>query len=189
MKKHHPIMAALAISVLSVSALAAPYQAGDVYLFGNIGRSDFDPSVNTSGFTLDTTDNAFALGAGYRISENFSAEVGYTDQGKLSVKDRFNNKGSIEATGYFLGLKGEMMVTDSISLLARGGAFFWDAKGKNSLRNTDEDGTDPYIALGAAYHFNKQLAVDWQISRYYMEDDAGDNLDIDTVSLGLTYNF
>ena len=90
MKKHHPIMAALAISVLSASALAdTPYQAGDVYLFGNIGRSDFDPSVNTSGLTLDTTDSAFALGAGYRITEHFSAEAGYTDQGKITIKDRF----------------------------------------------------------------------------------------------------
>ena len=83
------------------------------------------------------------------------------------------------------------MVTDSISLLARAGAFLLGCKREKLHSEHCQMKMAPTLIfpLGAAYHFNKQLAVDWQISRYYMEDKADNNLDIDTVSLGLTYNF
>ncbi|WP_315980850.1 outer membrane beta-barrel protein [Aliamphritea spongicola] len=82
------------------------------------------------------------------------------------------------------------MVTRDISLLARTGVLFWDVDTKSLSGNkSSTDGTDWYLSVGAAYHFTEQLAVDWQFSRYALENKDNDKLDIDTVTLGLTYSF
>ena len=192
MRKISSSLAILAFTALSTPTLAdTPNWLENVYIFGTAGRSDMDSDEKIDPlYKVDDSDTTFALGAGYQINENFSAELGYTDLGELSVKTDDGRKGSLDITGYLLGLKGAMMVTDDISLLARTGVLFWDVDTKSlSGRSSSTDGKDLYLTVGAAYHFTEQLAVDWQYSRYFMEDDDNNDLDIDTVTLGMTYHF
>lgn len=178
MKKIPAYLAALAFTAVSASALAE-----DFYLFGQIGKSDFDidPTANTA--WGDTTDTTYSLGLGYRFNDYFSAEGGYTDLG--TVKGTYRNiPVSVDTTAFFLGVKGQLMVAEQVSLFARTGAARFKGKGKTAVGNSKETGTDPYLSFGAAYHFTPQLAADWQMTRYFVDD-----ADIDTVNLGLTYNF
>ncbi len=84
-----------------------------------------------------------------------------------------------------MGVKGEALVSESFSVFARAGAYIWESDFDGSGAKVDiADGTDAYLALGTAYSVTDNIAVDFQVSRYNLDDT-----DVDTYTLGLTYKF
>ena len=210
MKKNLPILAAVILS--SVSTFSA---AEGVYVFGTVGKSNIDTGVSSvSGLHIDETDTMFSLGAGYQVNDYFSIEAGYTDLGEASISTTspisgdaygssvtLDGKLSADATGYFIGAKGEANISEQVSFFARAGFLHWESDAKISGTATIDgetftgtasaqaaDGTDPYVSLGAAYAFNDQVAIDLQVSRYMLDFD-GDDVNVDTLSLGATFKF
>jgi OOP family OmpA-OmpF porin len=62
---------------------------------------------------------------------------------------------------------------------ARGGAAFWEYDGKY----IDEDGSDPYYGLGAAFNVGSSLDLYLEWVRFDLETN------IDTIGLGVRYTF
>ncbi|MGF1758852.1 porin family protein [Photobacterium sagamiensis] len=210
MKKTFPIIVAVVLS--SVSTLSA---AEGFYVFGSVGQSDIDTGVGSvPDINIDETDTMFNIGVGYQGNDYFSVEAGYADLGKASATttspitesvlgSTVTVDGTISAdvTGLFIGVKGEGNVTEQISLFLRAGFLDWESDASFSgtviidgetFTGSDSaegaDGTDPYVALGAAYAFTEQVSVNFQASRY-MLDFEGYDVDVDTLSLGATFKF
>lgn len=206
----------LSILALAVAAtgFAASANAQGVYIFGDVGRSDFDIGSGGSGISVDDTDTAYSLGIGYRFNDNFSAELGYADLGETTASTDAPISGSVygsdvtidgdlevDATGFFYGVRGDLPVSESVNLFARLGLLHWqsdfDMSGTVTIDGVSysgnasaelDSGTDPYLGLGADYSFNDNVSVNAQWNRY-MLDVADEDLDIDTFSVGLTYRF
>lgn len=82
--------AALVITLMCTTAF--PASALDLspawYVGGGIGASWLDVDTAGSTYTIsDDQDFAWHLLAGYRINENFSVELAYTDLGNASMRD------------------------------------------------------------------------------------------------------
>jgi len=210
MKKTIPFIAAVALS--SVSTLSA---AEGAYVFGSIGESDFDTGVGSvSGFNVDESDSMFTIGVGVQVNDYFSLEAGYTDLGEASLSTTSPITGSAygstvtidgtlaaDVAGYFVGVKGEMDVAEKVSLFAKAGLLTWesdvsfsgtvtvDGTAYSGSTSTElSDGTDPYVSLGAAYAVTETVTLGLQVSRYMLDFDGSD-VDVDTLSLGATFNF
>ncbi len=105
-----------------------------------------------------------------------------------------------EADGYYFGPRLSMSVTKDIEAFARAGMLFWNldqtatASGSFTYRGTaysaaasataSDDGSDPYVGVGASYKFNDNMAaaIDW--TRYTVLDS-----DIDVWSAKIRYSF
>lgn len=192
MKKTSSLFAALALT--SVSTICA---AEGVYIFGSVGQSDLEaPDATSTASVTDDTDTTFTLGLGYQFNDHFSLEAGYTDLGETDININgpatlnangatVDGSATIDVSGYFVGLKGEAPVSESFSVFARAGAYIWESDFDGSGTNVEiADGTDAYLALGTAYSVTENVAVDFQVSRYNLDDT-----DVDTYTLGLTYKF
>ena len=69
------------------SASALDLTSGTFYVGGGIGASWLDPeTVGTLYSVSDDQDFAWHLLGGYRINENFSVELAYTDLGKADIQ-------------------------------------------------------------------------------------------------------
>jgi len=210
MKKTIPFIAAVALSSVSTLSLAE-----GAYVFGSIGQSDIDTGISSaSGFTVDESDTMFNLGVGIKLNDHFSIEAGYTDLGEASIGTASPVTGSAygstvtldgtlsaDVNGYFVGVKGEMDVAEKVSLFAKAGLLTWESEATfsgtvtvdgttytGSVTDELSDGTDPYVSLGAAYAVNEAVSFDFQVSRY-MLDFEGSDVDVDTLSIGATFNF
>jgi len=109
MRKTTAVISTLA--TLSAFACATPALAGDMYVYGSVGRSDIglgtgnlDNYLNTgltnagvtglaSSSSSDKTDTGYKLGLGYRFTPNIAVEGAYVDLGKAHY--------SYNATGNF----------------------------------------------------------------------------------------
>ncbi|WP_432696968.1 porin family protein [Marinobacterium sp. YM272] len=206
MKKNIGILAL----AMTATGFAASANAAGGYIFGDVGRSDFDLGSGGSGFSVDDTDTSYTLGLGYRFNDYFSAEIGYADLGAASVSTdgptsgdvlgingTLNGDISADATGFLYGVRGNLPVTESFNLFARLGMLHWqsDADVDLTVDGTNingsaelDNGTDPYVGLGADYFFNDSISVNAQWNRY-MLDVANEDVDIDTLSLGVAFHF
>lgn len=204
---------ALGILTLALTGAASSVSAQGVYLFADAGRSDFDVG-SADGFSIDDTDTFYGVGLGYSFNEYFALEAGYADLGETSVSTRspistnlygsditLDGKMSVDANGFFYGIRGDLPLSESFGLFARLGVFHWQSDldmsgtisidGESVSGNASEkldDGSDPYVGLGADYGITKNLSVNAQWNRY-MLDVADEDLDIDTLSLGIAYHF
>ncbi|GGC09116.1 hypothetical protein GCM10011352_39350 [Marinobacterium zhoushanense] len=205
-----------ALAILALAATSATFatatSAQGVYVFGDLGQSDFDLG-SAPGFSVDETDTMYGIGVGYSFNDYFSAELGYVDLGESTISTNapisgtvfgssfsIDGKFAIDATGVFFGVRGDLPVSDSIDLFARAGMLHWQSDASFSGTITIDgdtftsgsgeldDGTDPYLGLGASYAFNDNVSVNAQWNRY-MLDMLGEDLDIDTLSVGLAYRF
>lgn len=204
--------ALLAASLAALLGSTSAYAEG-MYIFGDIGQSDFDTG-SSAGFSVDETDTMVAIGLGYSFTENFSAEVGYTDLGETSVTTNSPVTGTVsgstvtidgtlttDAAGFFVGLRGDLPVSDSVNLFARAGLLNWESDGSFTGSITIDgtvytgtssaelaDGTDPYFGIGADWKVADSVSVNAQYTLYKLDYDGAD-LDVDTLSLGVRYAF
>ena len=188
------LIAAAALSSASAVSIADGHSAKDFYVFGSVGQSNFDTGLSSSGgFTIDEKDTAFNIGAGYRLDKHFSLEAGWVDLGAASISTSGSSaEADLTVDGYFLGLKGEAEFSKNMSLFAKAGWVKWEAEGTisvNGLSSSDSDrGGDGFITFGAAYAITDAVSIDFQASRYMLAF-TGDDIDVDTLSIGLLYSF
>lgn len=204
----------VAASVAALMGTATTASAESWYVFGDVGQSDYDLGAPGTGFTVDETDTMYNIGLGYRFNENFAVEVGYTDLGEASIAttapvsgtlfgSNFSADGraDIETDGFFLGLRGDLPVSDSVNLFAKAGLINWESDvtftgtftlGADSFSGTAgaelADGTDPYFGFGADWKLSENFAINAQYTMYKLDVD-GEDLDIDGLTVGLSYAF
>ncbi len=172
------LIAALALS------LAAPAYA-QIYLFGagSHAKAETRTSPTTSG--SDTT--AFHVGAGWRFTPHFSAELGYLGLGHYGSADAFTQW---TAEGPGLAAVGTLPVAGPWSLVGKLGAYRLDARLERCCTTVEKEklGTRPLIALGVQYHVGDALSVQMLYQR--IEGKTGSQLDeLRLISLGAMLQF
>lgn len=184
------------------------------YLFGELGQSSTDVGPVPAGFTADDTDTSFNIGLGYGLTDNFAIEGGYTDLGEASISTSAPINGtylgssvSVDGTlgadlsGFTLGAKLGVPLSDTVSLYGRAGFFFWESDASISGTVTVDgasytgsssakldDGVDEYFGAGVEVQLTEALALTASVTRYSI-DLLQDSADVDSVALGLKVAF
>ena len=175
-------------------------QDGGWYVGLNFGQTKVKDVDCTGATTCDDKDKAWGIFGGYLFNKNFGVELGYADLGKASLGGTDPFLGTFtttfEASGFELSGVGILPISDKFSVYGKLGLFMWDldAKSTSSVLGSaslSEDGTDLTFAIGARFHFTKNLAVQLQWQRY---KDIGDDAttgksDIDVLGLGVVFRF
>ena len=174
----------LALAISSIALLPSIASADGVgFMLGGGGYySDVNSGIEFDDITdinFDDSSFAYNIDAGWRFNKWLALDAGYWDLGSYkSELENFDRKQSFDAQALTLG----GMVSVPLWIMdfyARGGAAFWDMDG----RNIDEDGTDPYYGVGAAFNLGGSLDLYLEWVRFDMEAD------IDTIGLGARWTF
>ena len=174
MNKH---IAKALIGAAALAALSA--HAEGPYVGGSLGITRYrGPDVG--GLSTDRSSNGGKVYGGYEITPNVAVELGYADVGKAT-----SAAGDIKGHGVFVDAVGKVPFTDTLSGLARIGAF--NGRARTNLGGSDS-GTDLKLGVGLQYDFNKQAGIrgDWERYRFKA---FGTKTDADMVSVGLNYRF
>ncbi len=188
--------------------------AGDWYMAGSIGQSDFkggksdiDNALTSAGVTglssrLDDKDTAYKLQVGYRFTPNLAVEGGYVDLGKLKYMASFTGgtgRAEIKATGWNLAVVGSLPLGQDFSLFGKLGMI--DAKVEANVFATGAGGAASagvsdtswkgHWGFGLDYAVNQKMAIRAEIERF---SKLGDNNttgegDVDLLSLGVVFKF
>jgi opacity protein-like surface antigen len=151
------------------------------YLGGSVGQANLKVDDVTDGIStedFDADDTAFKLIAGIRPLDWLGVEAAYVNFGEpedtvLGQKLQADGDGiSAFAVGF--------LPTGPVDLFAKVGLISWDSKISGTL---DDDGTD--LAYGAGAQFR---VLGLSIRAEYEKFDISD-VDLDMISVGLTYTF
>jgi hypothetical protein len=194
--------------LLSVLALGRAY-AGESHWFvggavgdarGEHGNSEVTDKLAGQGLTADAIEVrdrnrvGYRVFAGYRLTPNWVAEVGYTDLGKVSTSASATVPagqapayarallGSLpgSASGYEASVSYRYPFNDAFAVMARGGVWRW----KDELRadfgdqhlSDSRKGTDGLYGVGFEWTVTKKWAVGLEASRYRTNADDVDLL-------------
>ncbi len=202
--------AGAALSAIALIACGTAYAESSKWYAGiGAGQSDWDISssdVNkelaaagiTGTSSVDETDTAWKIFAGYQHNKYLGVELGYVDLGEIDIDATTTAPTAstvnvnAEADGFTLSAIGTIPIGDKFGLFGRVGAFYWDVEAKAAAvvsgavatASADDDGTDIFYGVGAKYDFTKNLGVRVEWERFDIDGD-----DVDLVSGSLLYSF
>ncbi len=163
------------VALVSSGAAIQTFAQGNWYLGGAVSQSTVDER------SLDEDDTAGKIYAGYKFNSFVGIEGSYYDFGEIS-----NNSSQLEIDGFSLAVVGSIPLTSNFSLFGKVGAHDWDADATGSIASqliSDSD-TDAFYGVGVNYDINSNWSVRGEVERYEVED-----LDIDVISLGVSFGF
>ncbi len=202
--------------VLIALLVSSPAFAGDIYVAGSIGQSDFGSSSDKDNIdrtfaslglppissTLDTKGTGIKLQLGYQFNPNFAVEGGYVDLGKTSYSANVrggNINISIKASGFNVAAVGIVPINESFSLFGKIGAINGKVEpsvsasgvGGSAVVSTSSTNWSANYGFGGVFHVSKQLGIRLEYERF---SDLGDETttvkgDVDLLSAGLMFKF
>ncbi len=183
-------------AALFAAALCSPWvaHAQESYVKFGVGQGHYSMNGNSA----DKTGASLAFGQ--TLAENWGYEIGYVNFGKWSGSDTVGTQtssASVHTQSLYAALVGNLPLHESFSLFGKVGASVNYTKAKMSLTDTatpsnnfsfsdSETKVKPMVGVGAAYHFNKQLAATAEYQ--YFGKVIGD-LKVSGWTLGLKYGF
>ena len=187
------LIAAIAISMLSATAMA---QDKGWYVGGAFGQSkskEFCSGVTGAGITCDDTDVSLKGMGGYQITRNVAVEFGLTlaelAQARGPAGTDTIRAGILEATGVgILPLGDKFSVFGKIGLYSSGVEREIDTLTVRDTERTRNSDLTYGLGVGLAITPKFVLRGEWQ---RYQDVDAGaaGKSDVDIVSLGVVYRF
>ena len=170
-----------AAALLTLPVLPAVAADNGFYLGGSVGQAnlkidDLSDGISTADFDAD--DTAFKLIAGMRPLDWLGIEAAYVNFGEpedtvLGQKLKADGDGiSAFAVGF--------LPTGPVDLFAKVGLISWDRKIGGTF---DDDGTDLAYGVGAQFRV-LGLSIRAEYEKYDISD-----VDLDMISVGLTYTF
>lgn len=166
-----------------------PY-GGANYGFHKSGDGDYDEDRDL-----------WEVYGGVGFNRWFGAEVNYANLGNMS-----NESVDVDIKGWGIAAVGQLPITDSFSLYAKLGQFFYDAELDIDLGDPDEtswdtDGDEPFFTVGAGFNITDPLTVTLEYTRYNADFDLeelegfneivddSDSGDLDTAKIGVRFMF
>ena len=170
-----------------LTAITAPAFAEGVYVFGELGKSNFNRGYGDGG-TLTESDKVFGAGAGYSINKYFAVELGYRDFG--SVNQNFTSSGypmsyTLSSSAVQFSLLGKLPVSDSIDIYGRWGDARLSWESKDSSKTSTQSDYKPVYGAGASYNINEKFSLRGEYSRYSGTSSSYTS----ALTLGATYSF
>ena len=185
----------LAVAALT-AAMGAQAQTSNYSLYGpgasyvgvNVGRSDYSLDNGFSLFGSDKNDTAYGFNTGSYFNENFGAELGYTNFGKVG-----RGGGETKAQGINFSLIGKLPLSAQFNLLGKLGTTYSrtevSANPLSGLSTGKDSGFGVSYGIGAEYLFNPQLSAVLQYDEHRMKF-AGTGRDrVSATTVGLRYRF
>lgn len=152
------------------------------------------------------------------FNPNIGVEAGYLDMGKASISASGSGSGTLygksltyngtlgveaKATGFLVGVRGVLPVSEQFSVSARAGLLNWttDATAKVSGTGTYDgtafsasasakksySGTDAYVGIRGSYSFTKQISAGIGYTQYRLGGDV--STDASNVDINVAYRF
>ena len=172
-----------AAALLTLPVLPAVAADNGFYLGGSIGQANLQIDDLTGGALpdddFDADDTAFKLIAGIRPLDWLAVEAAYVNFGE--PKD--------EVLGFPLEAEGDgisafavgFLAVGPVDLFAKAGLIAWDSKIEGGA--FDDDGSDLAYGVGAQFRV-LGLSIRAEYEKFEISD-----VDLDMVSIGLTYTF
>jgi OOP family OmpA-OmpF porin len=176
----------LAVAALALSGAAAAQTYG--VISAGIGSHDLDCGGAT---TCDESGTAFKLLGGYKLTPNFALEGGYMSYGKSKAADPGISL-DLTVDGFGIGGAFHQDFGTNWDFVARLGVAQMKTKARATLGgfggSDSETEAQLYGGLGFGYKLSKQLSLGfaWDFSK---GEIAGEKVDVNAYSLGLTFSF
>lgn len=171
------ITAWLLALILMGLAAALTYAEESIYIEGAVGRTMLDDSL--SGLPIEDDATSARFGIGYDFGNNFAVEVGYQSLGELEDALVRGEVDGVSAAARF-----SLPVSDSLTMSAKGGMFFWDAEIETTTFQSKSDGDDLFYGIGLGFEFSEQLSFKAEWDRYEFDD-----ADADVLWAGVSFRF
>ncbi len=145
---------------LLLAGAASPAFCADtgIYTGTSIGHTSVSDPLAAP--LVKSSDNVFGGFAGYRFSDNFSVEGGYTGIGRFRSATQ-----SGKADALSLALVGFVPLTDHLQAFGKAGVA--DAIGKSATGGlTNASRMGPMFGLGLQYDFNDNIGMRVGVDRY-----------------------
>jgi len=188
----------LAFSMLSFQSV----KSEDFYIGIDYLNNEIDTGVTNISSSLDEKDNGYSLYAGLPMNENLDFEISYNDFGEASLSGVSGNQFRLDGTTYeFIATatlavsatsigfaaKPKVEISEGVVLYGKLGVHQWDSElnitSTTATANADDDGSDVFFGVGLEVNSaNLQGRVG-----YSMYDLDGE--DVDSINVGLSYNF
>lgn len=150
------ILTGTALSLLSLTATA---ESG---AYAGIGAGQVTMSESFEDLSIQGSDTAFKLFAGYRFNENFALEAAYVDAGAPS-DTIYGISLWIESTAVEFSAIGNIPMTEKLGLFLRGSIVSWGSSitaiDGYDVYYEDNSGTDLGWGLGMAAELTKRFSV------------------------------
>ncbi|MFC4307683.1 choice-of-anchor D domain-containing protein [Steroidobacter flavus] len=167
---------------------------------GEQKRGDVAADLQAWGFTGsnidlgDTNRDAYRVFAGYRLTQHWGVEVGYTDLGEVSSSASASVPAGQAATyahalaaalpvapsGYEASVSYRYPFTPSLALSARAGVWKWESEQRATFGNQrvtlKPDGTDALFGISGDWTFATRWSVGLEASRYKTNEEDVDLL-------------
>ncbi|AYM77699.1 outer membrane protein A precursor [Janthinobacterium sp. HH103] len=180
-------------AVVVGAALAFPLfaQAEGAYVGVNVGRSELKASDEFD--SIKKSDTGYKAYAGYDFTQNFGAEAGYVDFGKLTEKFD-GGKMEVKSHAFYVAATGTLPLNEQFSLFAKAGVSQNRTKATVSELNFSEsvskNKTSALFGIGAAYNINKNLSAVAEYENFgKVANEDGSKVKADLLSIGLRYKF
>ena len=197
MKKISPtltrLLVAAAICTVAIGAQAQSgtsnlYAPGSSYVELGIGKSDYSLGNGIGAFGSDQGDTSYSVRGGALFSNNFGAEIGYTNFGSINRAG-----GTTKAEGINLSLIGKMPLNPNFNLLGKIGTTYSrtdvSSNPASGVVAGSERGFGLSYGIGAEYLFTPQWSGVLQYESQNMTF-AGDRDDrVGVTSLSARYHF
>jgi opacity protein-like surface antigen len=170
-----------AAALLALPVLPAVAADNGFYLGGSVGQANLKIDDVTDGFSVadfDGDDTAFKLIAGIRPLDWLGVEAAYVNFGEPE-DNVFGQNVKADGDGISAFAVG-FLPTGPVDLFAKLGLISWDSKISGTF---DDDGTDLAYGVGAQFR-----VLGLSIRAEYEKFDISD-VDLDMISVGLTYTF
>lgn len=164
-----------ALFAVAIIAIAAPASA-QVYIFG--AGSHIKADTRTVPETSGNDTTSFHVGAGWRFSPYFAAEIGYLGLGHYGSADGLTQW---TAEGFGIAAVGTLPLSGPWALVGKVGAYQLDSElGRCCSTITKQDlGTRPLLAIGGQYHVGDALYV----QALYQQVNGKDGTELDKLRL------
>lgn len=161
--------AVLLVSFISVAHADRPgFYAGGAWGAYRIDEGD-----------LDDNDDMLKAFGGVQLNPWFGVEGSWVDFNRLN-----SDNSNFEADGKGLAAVFTMPLSDTSSIYGKLGNFWWEADSTLGGAVASGDGDDLFFGGGFKFSFNKLLALRLEVERYEVN-----NVDLDTATVGLQFNF
>lgn len=206
------------VAILAVMSLVGSVNTAFAFTGGYVGVSAGQSAVkdacdgldNLNGVTFsgscDDTDTAWKIFGGYQFSRNWGIELGYYDNGEVTLDGTGQGGGvsvpvnaKAESSGFALSGVGTYYFTDKFGLFGKLGIVYWDIESSATATgaagpatvNIDDDGTALGAGIGLVFKVSERVGIRGEWERTF---DAGDantvgESDVDFLSLGVAFYF
>jgi OOP family OmpA-OmpF porin len=170
--------------VTTIQALAQGTGTG-LYFGASAGitTADVCDDIGGPGISCDDEDTGLKIFGGFGVNPNFAVELGWVDVGEATATGP-GGTATLEADGFQFAAVGIFPIGQRFDVFGKIGMYMWDASVSGPGGSVSDDGTDLMFGIGGTWKIGQRLGLRAEWERFDVDD-----IDIDLVSVGVTFSF